>query len=162
MQYHRLSKSDAKRLVETVRRAGIEVSGEQAAVMIEESARLYDIGGTIILESGGRYLPIVDESVNRDALRYLPSVIVDMGAVKHVVNGADIMRPGIVAFESKFSRDDLVVVRDVKNRKPLAVCRALMSSDEAMALSRGKVLENIHHVGDKYWQLSRKLIELNR
>ena len=162
MQFHWLSKKDAKELVERLRAAGLTVSGERAAVMTEEDAKLYEVGGSIIIESESGYIPVVDESVNGEILRRLLSVTVDMGAVQHVINGADVMRPGIVSFESRFNKSDIVVVRDVKNRRALAVCRALMSSEEAETLSRGKILENLHHVGDKYWQLSRKLIELTR
>ncbi|MEM4212136.1 MAG: PUA domain-containing protein, partial [Nitrososphaerota archaeon] len=79
-----------------------------------------------------------------------------------LVNGADVMRPGIVSFEGEFKQGDLVVVRDVNNRRALAVCRALMDSKTAAATQRGKVLENLHYVGDKYWRLSRRLIELSR
>jgi len=162
MQFHWLSKKDAKELVERLRAAGLTVSGERAAVMTEEDVKLYEVGGSIIIESESGYIPVVDESVNGEILRRLPSVTVDMGAVQHVVNGADVMRPGIVSFESRFNKSDIVLVRDVKNRRALAVCRALMSSEEAETLSRGKILENLHRVGDKYWQLSRKLIELTR
>ncbi len=162
MQFHWLSKKDAKNLIEGVRASGLAVSGDKVAVMTEEDARLYEIGRSIIIEYGDGYIPVVDESVNGEILSHLPSVIVDMGAVQHIVNGADVMRPGIVSFEARFSKDDLVVVRDVKNRKPLAICRALMSSDEAAGLSRGKILVNLHHVGDKYWRLSRKLMSFTR
>ncbi len=162
MQFHWLSKKDAKELVERLRAAGLTVSGERAAVMTEEDVKLYEVGGSIIIESESGYIPVVDESVNGEILRRLPSVTVDMGAVQHVVNGADVMRPGIVSFESRFNKSDIVLVRDVKNRRALAVCRALMSSEEAETLNRGKILENLHRVGDKYWQLSRKLIELTR
>lgn len=164
MQYHRLSKKDARKLVETVKAAGLRISeeGERAAVMFDEEVRLYDVNGSIIIESREGLIPLVDESVNREMLSALPSVIVDMGAVQHVVNGADVMRPGIVSFEADFNRGDLVVVRDVKNRKALAVCRALMDSKTAAATQRGKILQNIHCVDDRYWQKSRKLMELSR
>jgi PUA domain protein len=162
MQFHWLSKKDAKKLVERLRAAGIAVSGERAAFMAEDEVRLYEVGGSIIIESESGYIPVVDESVNGEVLRRMPSVTVDMGAVEHVINGADVMRPGIVSFDSRFNKSEIVVVRDIKNRRALAICRALMSSEEAEALSRGKILENIHYVGDKYWQLSRKLIELTR
>ncbi|MEM2689419.1 MAG: PUA domain-containing protein [Nitrososphaerota archaeon] len=162
MQFHRLSKRDAKKLAEMVNAAGLSVSGESAAVMVNDDVRIYEIGGSIVIESQGAYIPLVDELVNKELLEGLPLVIVDMGAVRRLVNGADVMRPGIVSFEGEFKQGDLVVVRDVNNRRALAVCRALMDSKTAAATQRGKVLENLHYVGDKYWRLSRRLIELSR
>jgi PUA-domain protein len=80
----------------------------------------------------------------------LPKVTVDMGAVKFVVNGADIMRPGITNVED-FSKDDLVVIIDETHSKPLSVCKALFSSDEIKEMKTGKVLQNLHYIGDEYW-----------
>src|SRR3990167_525562 len=38
----------------------------------------------------------------------LKKITVDMGAVKFVVNGADIMRPGIVEIEAGIAKDEFV------------------------------------------------------
>ncbi len=162
MQYHRLSKRDARILAERIASTGLRVSGERASVMEDEGLRLYSLGGAIIIELGKLYIPVIDESVNNELLTSLPSVTVDMGAVKHIVNGADVMRPGIVSFEPRFEKNDLVVVRDVRYRRAIAICRALVSSDEAESMSHGKILENLHYVGDKYWRLSRKLLEIEK
>ena len=48
------------------------------------------------------YLPTL---TFKEALERLPKAVVDMGAVPHVCNGADIMEPGIVRFEGKFQKD---------------------------------------------------------
>lgn len=162
MQYHGLSKRDARILAERLMSAGLRVSGERATVMEDGGLRLYSMGGAIIIELGETYIPVIDESINHELLASLPSVTVDMGAVKHIVNGADVMRPGIVSFESRFEKNCLVVVRDVRYRKAIAICRALVSSEEAEATSHGKILENLHYVRDKYWQLSRKLLEMEK
>ena len=76
-----------------------------------------------------------------------------MGAVRFVVNGADVMRPGIVEIEDGISKDDLVSVIDKNNRKPLAVGIALFSAEEMKAMSTGKVIKNIHYVGDELWKM---------
>ena len=76
-----------------------------------------------------------------------------MGAVKHILNGADIMAPGIVRIIGDFKKGDLVLVVDEKYGKPLAVCEALYSSEEISKMSKGKVLKNLHYVGDKVWKL---------
>src|SRR3989338_6732669 len=79
----------------------------------------------------------------------LKTVIVDMGAVKFVINGADIMRPGIVAFEDGILKDEFVAVVDEKNKKPLCVVKMLFTGEEAKAMSSGKVIKNAHYVGDE-------------
>lgn len=83
---------------------------------------------------------------------FLPKVTVDMGAVKFVVNGADIMRPGITEVED-FSKDDLIVIIDETHVKPLSVCKALFSSEEIKQMNQGKVLQNLHYISDEYWNI---------
>lgn len=78
-------------------------------------------------------------------------VTVDMGAVKFVYNGADVMGPGIVAADPEIAPGDLVWIRDEKNLRPLAVGRALVSGAEMAAKAKGKAVASIHHVGDKLW-----------
>ena len=86
-------------------------------------------------------------------INFLKKVTVDMGAVKFVVDGADIMRPGIVDVE-EFNADDFVSVVDVNNKKPLAVGIALFNSKEIEAYKTGRVIKNIHYVGDEIWSNS--------
>ena len=83
----------------------------------------------------------------------LKKITVDMGAVKFVVNGADIMRPGIVEIEEGISKEDFVAVIDKNNKKPLAVGIALYSSEEMKKMASGKVIKNIHYVGDELWKM---------
>jgi PUA domain protein len=78
-------------------------------------------------------------------------VTVDMGAVKFVYNGADVMGPGIVAVDPLIAEDDLVWVRDERNRQPLAIGRAMMNADAISRKEKGKAVQSIHHVGDKLW-----------
>ena len=78
-------------------------------------------------------------------------VTVDMGAVKFVYNGADVMAPGIVGLDEGIAEGDLVWVRDVKNLRPLAVGRAVMSAKKMALKEKGKAVVSVHHVGDKLW-----------
>jgi PUA-domain protein len=82
----------------------------------------------------------------------LKKITVDMGAVKFVINGADIMRPGIVEIEDGINENDFIVVVDVNNKKPLAVGIALLNSEEMRSATSGKVIKNIHFVGDELWK----------
>lgn len=80
----------------------------------------------------------------------LPRVVVDMGAIRFICNGADVMAPGITKMDD-FQKDDFVVVRDVTHGKALVLGRAMKSSMEINASKKGKVIKNLHYVGDKLW-----------
>ncbi|MFQ5475062.1 MAG: PUA domain-containing protein [Candidatus Nanoarchaeia archaeon] len=84
----------------------------------------------------------------------IKKVTVDMGAVKFVVSGADIMRPGIVRFDSDIQKYEYVAVVDENNHKPLAIGRMLFSGDEAQEMKSGKVVKSVHYVGDELWTAS--------
>lgn len=81
-------------------------------------------------------------------------VVVDMGAVPHVARGADIMAPGVVSADEDIEPGSPIVVVDERHKKPLAVGLAVVSGRE-MKGPRGKVVKNLHHVGDKIWDLAR-------
>ena len=83
----------------------------------------------------------------------LKEVVVDMGAVKFVVNGADIMRPGVVSCNPQIAQGDIIVIKDVNNSKPLAIGTALFSGEELMSQSGGKVVASLHYVGDNAFGL---------
>ena len=86
----------------------------------------------------------------------LPRVVVDMGAVAHVANGADIMRPGISDIPSNFAKGDLLVIVDEKYGKPLALGLAEVESTDMKPMSKGKVIKNVHFVGDELWKSYNK------
>ena len=86
-------------------------------------------------------------------INLLKHVTVDMGAVKFVVNGADVMRPGIVEIEDGIEKDDFIVIIDENNKKPLSVGIALLGSEEMRSEKEGKVIKNIHYVGDEIWKV---------
>jgi PUA-domain protein len=78
-------------------------------------------------------------------------VTVDMGAIKFVNNGADIMGPGIVEADTGLQPRDIVWVRDERNKRPLAVGQAL-DAGAAMPKQAGKKIKNLHRVGDELWE----------
>jgi PUA domain protein len=80
-------------------------------------------------------------------------VTVDMGAVPYVAGGADIMAPGVVTADEDIVPGDCVIVVDERHGKQLAIGLALVASP-LMKASKGKVVKNLHFVGDKIWQLS--------
>jgi PUA-domain protein len=77
-------------------------------------------------------------------------VVVDSGAVRFIVNGADVMKPGIVSADPEIAAGDLVVVVEERHKKPLAVGRALIPGTEMKG--EGKAIKSLHHVGDQVWK----------
>jgi PUA-domain protein len=90
------------------------------------------------------------------ALLLLPRITVNMGAVPYVCNGADVLAPGVVRIEGVFAMGDFVLVVDERHGKPLAVVSALVDSQAASDLKRGKLARNLHYVGDALWGILRK------
>ncbi|MEA3357183.1 MAG: RNA-binding protein [Patescibacteria group bacterium] len=78
-------------------------------------------------------------------------ITVDMGAVKFVCSGADVMRPGITRIDENISKGDTVIVVDEKNGKALCVGMALVGSDEMNNMKQGRAVKSVHWVGDKVW-----------
>jgi PUA-domain protein len=90
------------------------------------------------------------------ALFVLPRITVNMGAVPYVCNGADVLAPGVVRIEGAFAVGDLALVVDERHSKPLAVVSALVDSQAASGLKRGKVAGNLHYVGDALWNMLKR------
>ncbi|HLE97853.1 MAG TPA: RNA-binding protein [Candidatus Thermoplasmatota archaeon] len=80
-------------------------------------------------------------------------VTVDMGAVKFVVNGADVMAPGIVEADPGIRPGDLVWVRDERNKQPLAVGEALLAGASMPRGPKGKAVKSLHYLGDELWNV---------
>jgi len=160
MRINYLSKRETSMLVKKIRSLywGEVLKGKvrNAMEIREDEIKLYRIGELVVGEIDEKLYPVIHER-NLEALDRLPSMIVDMGAVPHIVNGADVMRPGVKDFRGEFNEGDFVVVRDERNLRPLAVAIALVGLEECRAMKRGKVAKNIHHVNDRIWKLMRKI-----
>jgi PUA domain protein len=160
LRFHRLSKSDARRLAERISARGFAVEGREAIFLGDEGARVYWVDGMIFAEEGELVFPVIDEAINGHPLSSMPSLVVDMGAVSRIGGGADVMGPGVVAVAGEFRVGDLVVARDERHRRAIAVCRALVPSGEVRPREKGRVAENIHHPDDRFWRLASKLRDL--
>jgi len=103
-------------------------------------------GETIATFFDGEVFPTIKGLLNIDATKSF--VTVDMGAVEFVYNGADIMAPGIVDADEDIEEGDLVWIRDIEHKKPLAVGRAMNDGEHMIKAEEGKVVRSLHHVGD--------------
>ena len=99
---------------------------------------------------------IIPHLTQHDLLDHFASVQVDMNAVKFVCNGANIMRPGITDFTT-FKESEIVLVKDQTHKKELAVCISLVDDVTGRKMERGVVLNNIHHIGDVYWETKKTI-----
>lgn len=118
---------------------------------IEDDASLVTCDGFAAIKIGETYLPFLAET---GLLERFPKIIVDMGAVKFVCNGATVMRPGIKSY-SEFEKDQIVCVTEESHNKFLAVGRSLVSSKEMLNMVKGEVVKNLHHVSDRFWEAAK-------
>jgi predicted RNA-binding protein (TIGR00451 family) len=81
--------------------------------------------------------------------RYL---LVDEGAIKPLLRGAKILRPGVLEAQG-ISKNSLCFVLEAVNRTPIAVGYCLLSPEELQNSSKGVVALNIHRIGDKIWKV---------
>jgi PUA domain protein len=107
--------------------------------------------GIKILKVGGDYLPFLAET---EMLKKFPNVIVDMGAVKFMCKGANVMRPGIKKF-TEFEKDNIVCIIEESQHKFLAVGKAMVSSSELENMKKGEIVKNLHYISDKFWEAGK-------
>lgn len=110
---------------------------------------LNDVPALIELKDGDKIPTLV--LVRLSGFESMHSAVVDEGAVKFILNGADVMAPGIKQ-ASDFKKGDVVSVWGPTREAPLCVGRALMNGSELAELRKGKAIENIHYAGDKIWK----------
>ena len=149
MARKQFSKSDIKKFIQEFPFAE-KFMTKKSSVVDEDGLLFVDGKLSFIRSKNNQWFPALKLLLNNKDQDFLPKVIVDMGAVKFVVNGADVMRPGVVG-TGFFEKNSFVVVVDENNDAPLAVGRALFSSDDLISEKSGKVVEILHFVGDEYW-----------
>jgi PUA domain protein len=153
-----VSKSERRKLVERLSAGLPPAAGLIERAGLVEVARLRGSESELVLVDGVAALVLEKELAYPTLLAAhklgleLPRVTVDMGAVPHILNGADVMVPGIVAF-SEFEAGSVVYVDDVEKRRVFAVGLALIGSNELRNVKRGKAVRTLHYAGDKLWKL---------
>ena len=120
---------------------------------VDEHVQLITGDGITVLKIGDDYLPFLNQT---DILEKFPNVMVDMGAVKFMCNGANVMRPGIKKY-TEFSKNDIVCGIEESQRKFLAVGRAIIDSSELDHIPKGEVIKNLHYISDKYWETAKTI-----
>jgi PUA-domain protein len=124
-------------------------SGKDIEEEIEGEGHVFFVDGRpLLLRTSFGLLPSLkfDEVINS-----LPKIVVDMGAVAHVANGAHIMKPGIREIKNDFAKGDFLLIVDEKFGKNIALGRAEIDSGAMRSAIKGKVIVNVHYVGDELW-----------
>lgn len=168
MKRVRLSNREVRELRELYKHISPILEGADVVEVAQlgEETYVYVIDGEIlfakIVTKQGEYiiptLYLIHKSEKGKLLPQYPKAVVDAGAVKHIINGADVMRPGIKELIGEFNKGDVVLVADEKGRV-IAVTTALYSKPEIEQMQKGKVLVNLHYLGDKIWRASLELLK---
>ena len=158
MKSNLISKSETTALLKTVsERWGIEFPKIKNVKVhqILDDAQIITGDGIKILKVDDDYLPFLTEI---EMLKRFPAVTVDMGAVKFMCKGANLMRPGIKEF-TEFKKDNLVCIVEESHHKFLAVGKAMIDSSELESMEKGEIIENIHYISDRFWETGKTIYD---
>jgi len=151
-----ISKSETSKILEQIKSQWkIELPKQKNIKThdINEKGVIITGDGITAVKIGETILPFLD---NTEVLEKFPYVKVDMGAIKFVCKGANVMRPGITKF-SDFDNGEIVCVIEESQNKFLAVGKAEMSSKEVEDANRGEVIKNIHYISDDFWESKKEI-----
>ena len=109
--------------------------------------------GLTAVKIGEDIMPFLDDT---SVLEKFPNVMVDMGAVKFICKGANVMRPGITKF-SDFEKGEIVCVIEESQRKFLAVGKAEIPSKQLDETKKGEVIKNMHYISDIFWESEKEI-----
>lgn len=164
---HPLSKKEVKKIIEEMARIfGGEVAekliSKKDQVLIGEFDKTTQIlfinGKPRFIRREGLVFPLVialyELSDKEDLRKWKRRVVVDQGAVPYILNGADVMAPGIVDADEGIKEGDFVFVVEEEYGRPLAIGIALMDGKTMKEKTRGKAVKIIHHAKDKIWELT--------
>lgn len=152
---HFLKGKNSKRFLlevtETFRQNIASLLGSKTRVEVEETEthEIFIINQRPLLARvDGHLFPLLSFG---EIFSVIPKIVVDMGAVPYVCKGADVMAPGVREVKGVFKEKDMILVVDERHNKPLAVGLALIGSEDMKDIDHGKVVKNLHYVGDQFW-----------
>jgi len=122
---------------------------------ITEDAQIIVGDGVKILKNNDEYLPFLSEI---NLLEKFPHVMVDMGAVKFLCKGANVMRPGIKNY-NEFKKGEIICIIEESQRKFIAIGKSLVSSSDLEKMGRGEVVKNLHFISDKFWEIGKTIYD---
>jgi PUA domain protein len=154
---HPIGKNDVARLFKRLR----EEIGDDAYLFVQQRVEIVETNTDLVIFLIDKKPVLMDFHgiifpTLRGALEHPFAgrrLTVDSGAVSFVVNGADVMRPGVVTVTDDVRAGSPVQIAEERHGKPIAIGIALYNATEIRARETGKVCRNIHHLGDEIWTL---------
>ncbi|HPH34424.1 MAG TPA: RNA-binding protein [Methanoregulaceae archaeon] len=154
---HSIRKSQASALF-----AGLRAQiGESAALFMDDRVEILETNAGFalylinkkpqLMESTDWVFPTLQGLLEHPVMER--RVVVDSGAVPYVVNGADIMRPGITSVSEDVKAGCPVQVVEERHGKPLAIGIALYDATDLQEKKSGKMVKTIHYIGDDLWNV---------
>ena len=156
MKSNLISKSETSKILEQIKSQWkIELPKQKNVKThdVNEKGVIITGDGITAIRIGENILPFLDDIT---VLEKFPYVKVDMGAIKFVCKGANVMRPGITKF-SDFENGEIVCVIEESQNKFLAVGKAEISSKEAEGANKGEVIKNMHYISDDFWETKKEI-----
>ena len=137
MKARTLSKREGEEVITIIRKSwpkDIELGKAKGIKSIEcdEDTQILILERIKAIKTNEGVFPFLDQ---KETLENFPKIEVDLGAIKYVCNGADVMRPGIKIFKDEFKLDLIlsivfnswVIPSSAKN----SVCNGTTSSSDA-------------------------------
>lgn len=151
MRRRRLRKKEVKKIVSEVKEtAGVEVpAGDMDVIDFDKIGVILVNNEPLLIEYDGKHYVSVYGAIKLKPEKY--KVTVDEGALKFIMNGADVMKPGIVYADERIKEGDFVYVTVEGKESPIAVGVALCDGNSMMS-GKGKAVKNLHHLKDRIWK----------
>ena len=156
MKANLISKSETNQILKSVSaewRQELPKIKNLKVYFIDEHTQLMTGNEITVLKIKDSYLPFLDQT---EVLEKFPNVMVDMGAVKFMCKGANVMRPGIKKY-TEFSKGDVVCIVEESQHKFLAVGKAVTDSSELDDMKKGEVIKNLLYISDKCWEFAKMI-----
>lgn len=106
--------------------------------------------GAVIVEfkRGEFYVPSLTDSKTLSRIKHY--VVVDKDAVRFIVNGANVMRPGVISY-SDFKANSMVTVKEPLYKRVIAIGYSTIEGGKLNEIKKGVVVRNVHHLRDPAW-----------
>ncbi len=153
MKIRYLSNREIKKLASSIKKLwNIDLESDDVKAVYLKKGELL-VGKPTLIRVNEKLYPFLKED---GLISKLPKAVIDMGAVPHIVNGANVMRPGILSID-ECRKGDVVVVVDERHGKALAIGEMLVDYEEFSEMKKGVVIKNVHYIGDEFWEAAKSL-----